>query len=93
VHLQHHEQAENIQPYVCGSRVTKIRTLAGGHRDFIYCPNGVFNLGGLQEKQIEMNREQTLILDKRADYPIDKNFMIPAVSPDMVAVIIKITDM
>ncbi|MGA9855226.1 MAG: HutD family protein [Gammaproteobacteria bacterium] len=58
----------------------------------IYCPYGVFNLEGLQEKQIEMNRGQTLILDKGADHPGYENFWISAMSENMVAVIVNISN-
>ncbi len=52
----------------------------------IYCLEGGFNLEGLQQKQIEMNKAQTLILDKHADPPAYQNLIISSASKDMVVV-------
>lgn len=57
----------------------------------IYCLNGGFHLEGSQQKQIEMNRGQTLILDKRADLPGYKNLQISGSSKDMIMVFVTIS--
>ncbi len=59
----------------------------------VYCLDGSLYLEGLPDKQAEINTQQALILDKRNDNPMDKFLKMSALSKDMVAVIVKISNL
>jgi len=59
----------------------------------IYCLIGRCSLEGLRDKQIEINTEHTLILDKRSNYPVVKILTMAAFSKDTLMVIVKIRNL
>jgi uncharacterized protein len=59
----------------------------------IFSLNGGFSLGGLLDHPIDIKMQETLIVHQHIDQPMDKNFRISAVSPDMVVVIVNISEL